>query len=225
MSKLLDAFKKTLAIDDVVLSQNRGVNKQILINHNWGNMSLSLEDYTTKMTKTAADQFEKGQFVRQLVYNAVDADCDNINVNYERDNKTNTTTITFEDDGVGMDLGDIKNYLLCVFGSKHRGKKAKIGEFGLGLLSVFSEDVEKVKVETTMKNETYLVTLDPPKKGYLGDIVRKDESNEQDGTIITMELKESREAYQQRESLLLSELELCSTQVNPTINYQGKEVK
>ncbi len=172
-----------------------------------------------------AQQFEQVKFVRQLVYNSDDANSNNINVTYERDNETKITSIVFEDDGVGMSLNDVRNYLLCVYGSKHRGNKTKIGENGLGFLSVFFEDVDKVEVETTSENETYLVAIDPPKKGLFCEVLQKDEPNVADGTVVTLKINESQDAYQQREGLILSELELCVEQVKSTITYQGKEVQ
>lgn len=112
---------------------------------------------------------DKDIFVRELVSNGVDAitklkklislgECDldvddfKINVYCDKDNKT----LTFEDNGIGMDADEVKKYINQVaFSSaeefmekfKSEGDDAIIGHFGLGFYSSFMV-AKKVEINT-----------------------------------------------------------------------------
>ena len=181
--------------------------------------------FMTTSLELIASQFERGQFVRQLVYNSVDANCTNINVSYEHDDQTNLTNIVFEDDGDGITLSEERHFLTTVGSSKYQGDTSKKGEFGIGFISVFAENPTQVQVETTSKEGSYALLIDSPKTSIGGKIIYSDKPNDATGTVVTMQIEETRAEYEQRENLILSELKMCSGQVKPEIHYQEKEVQ
>jgi hypothetical protein len=76
--------------------------------------------------------------IKELIVNSFDADATKVEVNIDLKNET----ITFEDNGHGMNEDDFDFYLRIAFKSRERTNKTQlgrdvVGQFGVGFLSVF----------------------------------------------------------------------------------------
>ncbi|TPW17409.1 MAG: hypothetical protein FD126_3658, partial [Elusimicrobia bacterium] len=100
------------------------------------------------LVKELVDQFDEPlDFYRELIQNSIDAGSNRIDVSLERvtgeDGKARAV-IRLEDDGEGMDEAVINDYLLVLFKSTKEDDYTKIGKFGIGFVSVFAPQPERV---------------------------------------------------------------------------------
>lgn len=121
-------------------------------------------------------QFADGHaFVRELVQNGIDAGATRIDVRIER-SPDGAVRTTVEDDGCGMTRAVIEGPLLTLFQSSKESDKTKIGKYGIGFMSVFALEPDRVDVRTRRDGEAWLVSLygdhsfelmtDPPRPGH-----------------------------------------------------------
>ena len=85
-------------------------------------------------------------FVRELVQNSLDAGAMGIDVDMSWDQ--GLWIIEVVDDGEGMDRATIEGYLLTLFRSTKEEDRTKIGKFGIGFVSLFAMEPERVVVDT-----------------------------------------------------------------------------
>lgn len=95
-------------------------------------------------------------YARELVANALDSGTDRVDIQIFQD------LFVIEDYGQGMTESDIENYFLELHSSKTRDREGKIGEHGIGVHSIFSQDPYLVEVETARNgsNVRFQITSD-----------------------------------------------------------------
>lgn len=99
-------------------------------------------------------------FVRELVQNGIDAGASAIEVAARFDGTRASFSVT--DDGSGMSRDIIEGPLLTLFTSAKDGDPTKIGKYGVGFVSVFAIDPERVEVDTwQVSGQAWQLTLLP----------------------------------------------------------------
>jgi len=101
---------------------------------------------------------DRHAFLRELVQNGIDAGATRIDVRVER-SPDGAVRTTVEDDGCGMTRAIIEGPLLTLFQSSKESDKTKIGKYGIGFMSVFAIDPDRVDVRTRRAGEAWLVSL------------------------------------------------------------------
>ena len=101
---------------------------------------------------------DRHAFVRELVQNAIDAGATRIEVSIERRGDGSITT-SVDDDGNGMTRAIIEGPLLTLFSSSKEDDPNKIGKYGVGFVSVFATEPEKVEVFTWRPEGAWRVRL------------------------------------------------------------------
>ncbi len=109
------------------------------------------------MVRQFADRYA---FVRELVQNGIDAGATVINVSLRHD-RQNKALLSVRDDGAGMNRETIEGPLLTLFNSSKENDSSKIGRYGVGFVSVFALQPERVIVETEQANEAWLLEVLP----------------------------------------------------------------
>ncbi len=104
--------------------------------------------------------------IREMVSNAYDADALSVNIGYDRD----LTVIEIEDDGNGMTRQEFKKYLTLADSKKEQDytrkyRRKRIGQFGVGFLSIFPF-CELIEIETTTENSVEVLKARIPAKDY-----------------------------------------------------------
>jgi Histidine kinase-, DNA gyrase B-, and HSP90-like ATPase len=107
------------------------------------------------MVRQFADPYA---FLRELVQNGMDAGAHRIAVRLERMPGAVCAT-SVADDGSGMSREDIEGPLLTLFSSSKEGDAGKIGKYGVGFVSVFAVQPERVEVETWSEQGAYRLHL------------------------------------------------------------------
>lgn len=100
-------------------------------------------------------------FVRELVQNAIDAGATRVRLVVEAHD--GVVHVSVEDDGAGMTLEIIEGPLLTAFSSGKEGAagEGKIGKYGVGFLSVFALEPERVVVTTSTETVAHDVVILP----------------------------------------------------------------
>jgi hypothetical protein len=115
--------------------------------------------------------------VRELVSNAYDADALTVHISISED----YSRIDIEDDGNGMTKEEFDHYC-TIAGQKHenkisrRYKRKRIGQFGIGFLSVFPF-CESLKVTTTVENSSNILTANIPTIEFFNSNLEDEVSN------------------------------------------------
>ncbi|MCP4577190.1 MAG: hypothetical protein GY846_12985 [Deltaproteobacteria bacterium] len=91
---------------------------------------------------------ERELALRELGQNSQDADASTIRVDYGYDEATRQMTLTFLDDGCGMDRKTILAHYLRFFDSSKEEDKTKVGQWSLGRVSMLCYDPELVEIHT-----------------------------------------------------------------------------
>jgi|GEM_PF-3791307 len=107
-----------------------------------GDFLFSTED--KKLHRNFMDsQFqEEAAYARELVANALDSDTDRVEVQILEG------IFDIEDYGTGMLPEEVEEFFLQLHSSKGADRKEKIGEHGIGVHSIFSQDPYLVEIET-----------------------------------------------------------------------------
>ncbi len=100
---------------------------------------------------------DRTSFVRELVQNSLDAGSGRVDVAFELE--SGTLTIEVFDDGEGMDRAIIESCLLTLFRSSKERDLTKIGKFGIGFVSLFALNPERVVVDTARDGEHHRVVF------------------------------------------------------------------
>lgn len=91
---------------------------------------------------------------REIIQNSIDAETPQIDVYFDvekMEGKQSKFSVIFEDYGIGMDSQDRKDFFLKLFASKKEHDIRKIGQYGIGISSIFALDLEEVFVESSGK--------------------------------------------------------------------------
>lgn len=104
--------------------------------------------------------------IRELVSNSYDADARTVNINIDKSLKN----ITIEDDGNGMTFDEFDHY--CTIAGQKREivntrkyKRKRIGQFGIGFLSIFPF-CESFEITSTVENSTNVLKAVIPAVDY-----------------------------------------------------------
>lgn len=92
---------------------------------------------------------------REVIQNNIDAETPQIDIylDSEKINKTKSKfTVTFEDYGIGMNFNDRKKFFLKLFASSKEHNPKKIGQYGIGISSIFALNLKEVNVESSGKS-------------------------------------------------------------------------
>ncbi|HSO40428.1 MAG TPA: ATP-binding protein, partial [Labilithrix sp.] len=107
------------------------------------------------MVRQFADPYA---FLRELVQNGIDAGATRIEVRVER-GPDGAVATSVSDDGCGMSRAVIEGPLLTLFESSKESDSTKIGKYGIGFVSVFALEPERVEVRTRAGAESWVVRL------------------------------------------------------------------
>jgi hypothetical protein len=129
------------------------------------------------MVRQFADKYA---FLRELVQNGIDAGATRIEVRLER-SPDGAVRSSVEDDGCGMTRAIIEGPLLTLFESSKEADPTKIGKYGIGFVSVFAIEPDRVDVRTRTSREAWVVRLfgdhsfelanDTPRPGTGTDVI------------------------------------------------------
>jgi molecular chaperone HtpG len=97
-------------------------------------------------------------FLRELVQNGIDAGATRIDVRLER-TPDGAVRTSVDDDGCGMTRAVIEGPLLTLFQSSKESDPTKIGKYGIGFMSIFAIEPERVDVRTRRSGEAWVVRL------------------------------------------------------------------
>lgn len=100
---------------------------------------------------------DRTSFVRELVQNSLDAGAGRVDLTFLADD--GPLVIEVLDDGEGMDRQIIEECLLTLFRSSKERDLTKIGKFGVGFVSLFALDPERVVVDTARDGLHYRVVF------------------------------------------------------------------
>lgn len=116
---------------------------------------------------------------RELVQNALDAGSMVVNIRVTYVHSKKQAQISVEDSGTGMTSHVIDTQLTRLFASKKDGDLTRIGKFGIGFVSVFALQPERLTLETSCDGESWLVEfLDN------GEFERRPLTEPREGTLI-----------------------------------------
>ena len=102
-----------------------------------------------------------------------------VDIHLTYDDSTKQAQIAIEDGGVGMNAHVIDTQLTRLFASKKDGDLTRIGKFGIGFVSVFALQPERVTMETWAEGDGWLVEfLDN------GEFERRRLTQPREGTLI-----------------------------------------
>ena len=102
------------------------------------------------------DQFsDPYAFLREIVQNSLDAG--SAQVEFELEHAQGNTVLTCHDTGEGMDEQLIDTRLTRIFASSKEDDLTKIGQFGIGFLSVFALKPDHVVVDTGRSGQSWRV--------------------------------------------------------------------
>lgn len=102
------------------------------------------------------DQFsDPYAFLRELVQNSLDAG--STQLDFELEHSQGSTVLTCHDTGEGMDEQLIDTRLTRIFASSKEDDLTKIGQFGIGFLSVFALRPDHVVVDTGRNGQAWRV--------------------------------------------------------------------
>ena len=101
---------------------------------------------------------DRHAFLRELVQNGIDAGATRIDVRLER-GPDGAVRTSVEDDGSGMTRAIIEGPLLTLFESSKESDSTKIGKYGIGFVSIFAIEPERVDVRTRTASEAWVVRL------------------------------------------------------------------
>ena len=115
---------------------------------------------------------ERELALRELGQNSQDADATDIRVDYHY--SAQQMTLTFLDNGCGMDLTVILNHYLRFFDSSKEGEKNKVGQWSLGRISMLCYDPERVDIYTlTATDPGYCLVIYKDLSGELFELDRE----------------------------------------------------
>lgn len=129
--------------------------------------NLQVDTKIVRLLSKSTYQRSFSSAIRELVSNAYDADALSVRINLSRDYET----IEILDDGNGMTYKEFTRYL-TIAGTKSKNeytrkyKRQRIGQFGIGFLSVFPF-CEELEIVTTSENSTELLSTIIPAKEYM----------------------------------------------------------
>jgi hypothetical protein len=132
----------------------------------------------TEMVRQFADPYA---FLRELVQNSIDAGGSSIAARVERASDGLVST-SVRDDGSGMTPEVIEGALLTLFSSTKEGDTSKVGKYGVGFMSVFAIEPERVIVETWREGSAHELTLSPDHSYVLSEL----EGRDAHGTCVTL---------------------------------------
>ncbi|WP_367867567.1 ATP-binding protein [Pedobacter sp. WC2423] len=185
---------------------------------NFDPISIKFEFDRTRMFEVLSDEIYQGDkyvFLRELLQNSIDAirlrkelvekqagyklnNFGKINIDVSASSDGNIT-VKISDNGIGMDLYIIENYLSVAGRSYYTSKEFKklglnidpISRFGVGILSAFMV-AESVSIETirdrTISPDSKRITVDIPSVDQQFRIRATSEANYQPGTSVTVNI-------------------------------------
>ena len=115
-------------------------------------MTPELRSIVDRVVAQFSDPFA---FLRELVQNSIDAGSGQ--VEFEMDYVQGCSVLTCCDTGEGMDEHLIETRLTRVFASSKQGDLTKIGQFGIGFLSVFALEPRDVVIDTGRNGRSWRV--------------------------------------------------------------------
>jgi len=122
--------------------------------------------------------------IREIVSNAYDADSLSVKIKYD----AAFSFIEIVDDGNGMTKSEFERYL-TIAGKKQKNdytrkyKRKRIGQFGVGFLSVFPF-CESLEITTTAENSIEVLKASIPTKDYFSEKKNSDSDNNVDDILI-----------------------------------------
>src|SRR5438309_10143578 len=114
------------------------------------------DDVLDELVHQFSDPFA---FYRELIQNSIDAGSTRIEVvlEYRPASQKGIATARVSDWGEGMNRKIIEDYLLTKFRSSKENDLTRIGKFGIGFVSIFSCEPDRVVVETGRDAESWRV--------------------------------------------------------------------
>ena len=123
------------------------------------------------LVKDLVNQFDHPlDFYRELIQNSIDSGSNRVDVSLEYLSAGSAhgavaglpapeaggwALVRVEDDGEGMDERVIDEYLLVLFRSTKEGDFTKIGKFGIGFVSIFAIQPQRVRLHTAKNGESW----------------------------------------------------------------------
>jgi len=122
------------------------------------------------LVKDLVNQFDRPlDFIRELIQNAIDSGSNRVDITLEHlpkdsqhpalaglpPSESGWALLCLEDDGEGMDERVIDEYLLVLFRSSKEQDFTKIGKFGIGFVSVFALQPQRVRLHTARGGESW----------------------------------------------------------------------
>lgn len=143
------------------------------------------------MVRQFADRYA---FVRELVQNGIDAGAHAIEVAVAH-RPDGMAVVSVTDDGHGMSRAIIEGPLLTLFTSEKEGDATKIGKYGVGFVSIFAIDPDRVVVESSDGAARHRLTLAPDHTYELSELEPERRGATPRGTVVSIELAMSSERY------------------------------
>jgi hypothetical protein len=106
------------------------------------------------------DQFsDPYAFLRELVQNSLDAG--SAQIDFQLEQQDETLILTCQDTGEGMDEQLIDSRLTRIFASSKEDDLTKVGQFGIGFLSLFAVQPDHIVVDTGRNGQFWRVHFTP----------------------------------------------------------------
>lgn len=115
-------------------------------------MYQALKELIGRLVDQFADPYA---FLREIVQNSLDAGSQQVDFEFEF--QQGTTLLTCQDTGEGMDEQLIDTRLTRIFSSSKEDDLTKIGQFGIGFLSLFALKPDHVVVDTGRNGQSWRI--------------------------------------------------------------------
>ncbi len=139
------------------------------------------------MVRQFADPYA---FWRELVQNSIDAGATRLEVTLARAGDSLVRS-ALSDDGCGMTPEVVEGNLLTLFSSTKEGDEEKVGKYGVGFVSVFALDPDRIVVETWRDGHAYRLVLARDHSYELSEIEPRPAS----GTVVALQSTLDLEAF------------------------------
>ena len=156
------------------------------------------EGLVADMVRQFADRFA---FARELVQNGIDAGATELSVSARY--LGGKALFSVSDDGEGMSREILEGPLLTLFNSAKDRDDTKIGKYGVGFVSVFAVDPDRVVVHTWRGGEGWELVIQPD-HGY--ELATADWTGAS-GTVVTLDKRMDRETFREHAGELAAALE------------------
>jgi len=141
------------------------------------------------IVRDLVSQFDQPlDLLRELMQNSIDAGANRVDVSLRYDG--GRAFVSVEDDGEGMDEAAIEGSLLSLFRSAKEGDFTKIGRFGVGFVSVFAMEPDRVRLHTGKDGRSWSVDFED-----LGRCSVSESEEVREGTRVELEKRMERVAF------------------------------